>query len=464
MLSTRTQSTPESKPSFFNRITSSAAKRIGQVVGIISGLPNTQYAMTVSYYTHVPLATAKDVTWTWLTKLPGKDMAGAIFNGFSTQLVSGTFGCKFLPEAFSKMYSEASLYYHKKISHLRFWTEYSLSFLSAITGASISGGPYEDLAVRRFFQAIGFVTIGSLSFLGMNELLIKLTDENYAIKMKVIACLKRANPDIITRLLKDKDLNEENLSQFLNALFELNVAKETQLEIIEVVIRAETDSERRIALCKTIIDYILSGFLAFCCNTIYTQSGYSGLNTLSAHSLDQSNLTNGEKIAIGIIPGIPLTLFALFTMKFLQSPLFDKINEIINDPVEILKLFSLAAFCIGNAMWYQGLATDITNGDNIYSSYLESDFGQYVFPWAAFVTAFNMGLNGLLSLVFPVTIKPDDTEQVKAIKCLEHNLVPISDETLQGLKRFAMFGGERKPVAEVKSIPEIKVVANPIIS
>lgn len=456
--------TLSSVSSYFKRGAAAVTNVFVKTIGILSAVPNMQFAMTFSYHGYEPLGKPTDVNFKWLQNLPARDMAGSIYNGLSTFAVSGAFGYKFLSDAADKIYDETQLF-REGLNTKRFLTEISMSLLSAITGGSISGDPYEGVS-QWIARLIGFVTIGGLSFHGMYDLIIKLTDENYAIKMEIVDRLKHCTPraqNKIKELLNGEELTAINLSKLLHAIFEFEEA-EIQKYIVanqsskhtvgfEPIFRNASAEEKNTARICSIADQTTASLLALCCNLIYTQSGYDGMNTILGNSLEDLNLSDGAKVGIGILPSVPLTLFAFFTMKFTQSPLIGIFNEIKNDPVELLKLMSLITLCMGNAMWYQGLATSIKNGPNIFGDLLKSNFGDYIFPWAVFLTAFNMGANGLASLVFPTKIHADDPAHVKVIKALESNLVSISPEALQGLKRFSFISGKpvTAPAAETKA-------------
>jgi hypothetical protein len=58
--------------------------------------------------------------------------------------------------------------------------------------------------------------------LGIHQLIIQLTDEDYAFKLKIIDQLKRLNPryhEQFKNLLHGKELNNETIHGFLNELF-----------------------------------------------------------------------------------------------------------------------------------------------------------------------------------------------------------------------------------------------------
>jgi hypothetical protein len=432
---------------------------VSATIGFGSSIPNAQYAMSITGNVAPTTATAS-----WLVSLPLAKMIGSIYAGASTLSVSGVFGYRFVHIAKLKLQEEWHLFRQGKNTK-RFLTETTMAFLAGITGGSIAGNPYSG-ALKWGARFLGFSIIFSLSFIGMCELIIKLTDENYAFKLKIIDLLKHLNSRYrqqVDALLGGKELNNETLSDFLNALMDLGgniqergpILSEDQ-EIAGPLFQKKTRSEYKKEQIRTLGDFGMSTVLTACCSFIYIEGGFLGTNVLFNDLL--KNISDVLKILIGIPTALPLALFVFFNIKILNSPVIDLSCEIRNDSRAILKTLVLTGLNVGNAFWYCGLAKMTAENENIFLGALDNSFGKILFPGLSYVTCFVLGINGLTPMLFPPNIKIQDPNLDDVIKYLNYH---FPSTVMEGLRKHSYFTKQSRNSKEPIELEEKKEAKGP---
>lgn len=422
------------RKSFCQKVSYFFSYGILSLISSVGGLPNVRYAMSAfPFDSSMSAVNLNQVTPNWVANLSPTSMASVIYCGASTAIVSTAFHFRFLRNAALKFGEEATLFRRGK-NRKRFCVETSFALLSAISGSAIAGnsfpGEYEWPA-----RILGFTINFALSFLGMNSLIITLTDKDYAFKLKISnEYLKRITPDYqdqVSNLLKNKELNKETAELFLNEVFTLANQANDEKPFFQKKSVSEFKKER----CRHLSDSFLAGSLATFASTIYIQSGFSGVNFFSNKNLDDA--PTPAKIFSGLLPGLPLALFCFFTIKFFKSPIFALCADVEKSFKNVCKGIALLGLTIGNGTWYYGLETSIVNNKTIFSFILETPFGKSVFPWTAFVIAFNMALNGLAPVFFPPEINIDEPSLKDIIKSLDYNLIP--HDVVQNLPAHSFF-------------------------
>lgn len=452
------------------------------ILGAISSVGNVNYAVSVTYFDQAAEITPDKVSFGWFQSLSSTSKLGAIYNGASTLIVSSIFCYRFIRIARAKFCEEYNLF-KQRLNTKRFITETIMAILAAIPGSAIYGAAYQGIT-KWIASCIGFLAFGGLSFLGMHDLILRLFDADYAFKMKVLDHLKRIEPrhlEQINHMLDGKQLNNDSLNEFLTKLFTLAEQVETQKrqqaqqttrteqsqpelktpektdqkdpvqreqktqpeqQTTTSVFREKTEAEIKAEKRRSIIDYTLAGSLALFCSTMYFQTGFEGVNILAFDSF--SALTGAAQFALGFLPGLPLTLFALFTMRFLNIALREMHPNVGEQPCSIAKTLGLVGLCAGNATWYMGLAKFTAANPGIFSFLLTSTIGG-VFPWAAFLTCLNMGINGLTPMVYSPKINTDRPQ----VKDVFNYLMQTPATVIRGLRSHSFF---QRPVAALQEI------------
>lgn len=450
----RTQSSPAANLSFFQRAKTYFFKSAATLAGYGSAVPNVQYSATFPYSKETENTMPTDVSFSWLSNLSPGSMFGAIYNGVGTIIVSGTFGYRYTCIAAERFVEEFRHRRHTK----RFKTAVATALLSGLGGGAIASGPFVG-ALAWGARLLGFTVTSCLSFLGTYDLSIKLSDEDYAFKLKVLDHLRRLRPEYqkeIQALLDGQELNEETLKIFLNKLFDLAVEKELQREALELSLCREWSSrEVSIHYGRTIGDYTLSGTLTGICSFVYLDMGFNGTNALTLNHLD--SLPVPAKIVIGVPAGLPLMLFVFFTVKLFESPMVEIFPEIKDNPKELCKAIALIAASDANAKWYYGMARMVAKNSELFAFLATSTFGQTIFPWAGYLVCLTMGVNGLAPMVFPPKINKQNPTLKDVIKTIEVTSVP--PELLQSLAKHSFFMKEYKQASiSLKSLVDQKVI------
>ena len=432
------------------------------LIGFGSGVPSVQYAATFPYDTTTQQVMPSEVSFNWLATLSPPVMTGIIYNGACTFVASGAFGYRFLQVAYAKINDEILLLREGK-NVKRFATETTMALFSAIASASISGGPFVG-ALKWVASLVGFTTGFSLSFLGMCELIITLADQDHAFRLKIINNLKRLSPEYraqVELLLHGKELTADTLHIFLREVAQLAQQNKLQYSANNSTtpfFRKKTKIENYKVLGRA--DYVISTTLTGMCSFMYLQTSYNGTNAMSYDKLTDFGMP--AKIIMSIPAALAPTLFSFFTLKLFEGPFLKACSTIEYDTIQILKVLGLSLLSLGNATWYYGLGKLLAQSENIFSSTLDSDFGQTVFPWALYATCLIMGVNGLAPMVFPVQVNTQQPRLNDVIKSLELNQFPSIN--LSELKQHTFFRKQANiPVQiEIQDLKtEMKTKTNP---
>lgn len=429
----------------------------GATFGFGSSVSNALYA--------IRFATGTPATKTISFNLSPARIAAGVFTGITTEWVSGSFGCRYVQIAMLKIQEEVYHFRHR-INTKRFITETTMSFLAAITGGAIAGGAYTG-EWQWAGRLLGFGMIFSLSFLGLCELIIKLTDKNYAFQLTIIDHLKRMSPRYhsqVNELLQNKELNKETLPEFLTKVFTL--AKTTEDEnlfrnqkISEAFFREKTLSEyKKEKICK-IVDFGIASIFTGFCSFMYMQGGFLGTNIILNNLLD--DISNIAKICIGASVGFPLAIFIFFNVTVLNSPIVELYPEIKNDFWAMLKMLSLIVLNAGNATWYYGLAEKTADNENIFSGALDSTLGHDIFPIITYLTCFILGMNGLTPTIIPIQINTKHPQLEDVIKYLKLNFSPT---VMEGLRKHSCFKRDEPEKIELKNTEETRQIPRIISS
>lgn len=448
------------RQSLYEKISNFSWKCVNTVMGFGSSLPNVQYAMSVTGN-----AAPNAVNAQWLVSLSTAPMIASFYSGTCTFLVSGFFGYRFFEMGILKFKEEFNLFCQRKNTK-RFLIETTMTILAAIVGGSIAGGPYTG-ALKWGARFIGFSTVFSLSFLGIHELIIKLTDENYALKLKIIDQLKNLNPRYraqVEELLQGKELTIDTFHEFLDELLTLsekikNEPLQAEQKENQPLFLEKTKQARQKEQIRNIGDFGISAILTGCCTFIYTQGGFEGSNFTSGNQLD--DISDVAKILIGFSTALPLALFVFFTMKILNSPILDLLPGIKKDPKAVPKSIALIGLNAGNALWYTGLAKMLAENKNIFLGALDNSFGKVLAPGAAYLTCFMLGMNGLIPMLFPSSIKIHDPDLNDVINVVKYRFKLAE---IEGLKTHCLFNQRNRLPKEAMDLKEIKEVRDePII-
>ena len=392
---------------------------VAAIAGFGSAIPNISYAV----------ATALKISPTDVSFAVAFKNASAAFATLGTGLVSGFFGMRYSKLAAYTIVDEI----HQSKKHpIRFITESIMAFNAALAGGTISGDPYSGV-IQWGARALGFTVVGSLSFMGMCNYIKKLTDKDLAFKLLIInTYLKHINPKykvMINTWLQGRELNEETLHDFLERLFNLaEYLKNNKALGFPPLFNERSTSERAQAAADNVASFVLTAI----CSIIYAESAFDGVNILfNLFNRNLDHLPDYGKWGIGYFVGLPLILFVFLTVEFFNSPLVKRFPEIRKKPGELIKSLFLIAFCLANAEWYEGLANLIRTNKNIFSGLLDTEFGSVVFPWAAFITCFVMGVNGLAPEILSQNINWASPTLDDLIKCLEGDLIHLDVERMR---------------------------------
>jgi hypothetical protein len=382
-----------------------------------------------------------------LATLPPQTAAASIF-GASCSLLAGTALCMyFLKSANKTIHDETQLLLQRK-NIKRFLTEASMAFLAAITGASVSGGSFSDDTLRWTARSVGFIMMFSFNFAGMYNLIIKLTDKDYAFKQHIIEHLKQINPKYKTELeqmLAGQTLTAETLQALLLKIFDLAQSLKNETHDSLFIAPARTAAQQK--YCFKITDTVLAvAFTAFS-SFSYIQNGFSGTNDIFFNNRLQT-LPDPAKIVIGTIIASPSLLFFFFGIKVFTSPILQLGDELTKDSRSMLKALCIATLIAGHSMWSRGLATMIAHDENIFSFILDNPFGQQVFPWAAYLSGLVFGFNNIFSFFFDPKINTENPQLIDAVRSVERQPA----HQLQSLQHHSFFTAQNPH--------ESKIIAN----
>jgi hypothetical protein len=418
------------------RISHHLPKVVAGAIGYPSSLPNTQFAMSTF--------TASDPTqvgFNWLTQLSPGAITGAVYNGACTFVLSGSFVAIYIQDAAKKIAFETKKFIRERTNTKRFFTALTMAFLSALCGGSLSGIPYSGI-MKWLFGSIGFIVSGTLSFVGLIDLIIQLTDKNVAFQNEIIDLLNRLNPQYrnqINLLLQNQELNLNTLKIFLENVFTLAQQIASQGNSDSLFIE-KTASEIRNEFIANGINTAAAGILASIAGIVYAEGGYIGANAILGNALQ--NLSNPYKIVFGIIPGLPSTVFVFLGMKNLRKLIEKLYPAMTKDRKSMAKASALVVVNAGNSTWLYSLGRTIaSSNDNIFGLTL-TNFGKALPPVCG-IMSFTVGLNGTAPAIFPTKINVEHPELSDVIHFLHAN--PLPTNIIDGLKAHSFFNISQAP-------------------
>jgi hypothetical protein len=409
-------------------------------------VPNVQYVATFPFSEQTANTDPNEVSFAWLATLPATTCGLVVTAGVSTFIICGTFSYRYVLLVKAKLAEEVGLLREGK-NKKRFMIEMIMANLAGISGGMIAGVPYESY-VQWTARFLGYVAVFSLSFLGMCETLTKSEDEDYIFLSEVLDHLQRIHPQYksaVNAFLQNNELTPAVAAEFSEKIFTLAITIESQRRALTLesqtavpgfFIEYSVEHLRRQSRIKK-VDNTLSALVIGTGGIIYAQTGFDGMNIILNGLL--SNIPWAGKLAFSITLGLPLVLFDYFTCRVLQGTLAELFPDIRNDKYAIPKLTALLGLNAANACWYYALAVTLVKNDSIYDFFIGTPAGKLIFPIAAYLTCYFMGVNGLAPMMF-LRINKTNPQLDDVIKSFKFDAIPAA--TLRGLKQHQFWRKE----------------------
>ena len=376
------------------------------VIGYGGSLSNAQYAMAF------PDTDPEAVNAHWLTTLSPARLVAAIWCGANALLACGTFSSHYIWVAASQIREETRVLIQTRRNAKRFVTSTLMALLSAVTGGSVSGGPYTGMT-KVIFMVAGFTVTGALSFIGVNDLILSLCDKDAAFQKKVLSLLRQVAPrhlPEVNALLAGRPLTAEVLQDFLVRFFDL--AEQLQQNGDPLFL------EKSIATkAGQGFDLVVASGLATMLAPVYMQAGFSGADIITGGALQA--LPSAAKIAISVAPGLPPVLFICLAVHGVRDLI---VRRYTDGPLKTNTVWWSLFLLINNisaATWlYSASRAMADDPDNLFSLSLEEGFGVFL-PYIGYLNSLLVGIYGLLPLVLPPVIDVEHPVLSDAIHSIE---------------------------------------------